>query len=109
MYMHHWFTPIQVENLFRGLNLTDADYRVEIYGNLLTRMAFLLNLPAREFTAQELNHVDPGQPLLICVRAVKPLNWQAEKPMYRDLLWTPEIKPAQSRPDTGHYGDEYQS
>jgi len=108
LYMHHWFTPIEVENLLRGLNLSEADYQVEIYGNLLTRMAFLLNMPAQEFTTQELNHVDPGQPLLICVRVVKPLDWQAEKPIYRELLWTPAMKPAQVRPDTGHYGDEYQ-
>jgi SAM-dependent methyltransferase len=107
MYMHHWFTPIQVENMFRRLGLTETNYQVQIYGNLLTRMAFLLNIPAREFTPQELNHVDPGQPLLICVRAVKPVNWQAEKPVYRDPVWTPEIKPAQLQPDTGHYGDEY--
>lgn len=107
LYMHHWFTPIEVENLLRGLNLSEADYQVEIYGNLLTRMAFLLNMPAQEFTAQELNHVDPGQPLLICVRVVKPVDWQAKKPIYRELLWTPIVKPAQVRPDTGHYGDEY--
>ncbi|MCX6049512.1 MAG: hypothetical protein NT075_30805 [Chloroflexi bacterium] len=108
LYMYHWFTPIQVENMFRRLGLTAGDYQAEIYGNLLTRMAFLLNLPAREFTSYELNHVDPGHPLLICVRAVKPVQWSAEKPVYRDPLWTPEIRPAEARPDTGHYGDEYQ-
>ena len=108
LYMYHWFTPIQVENLFRRFGLTEADFRVEVYGNLLTRQAFLLNLPAREFTAQELNYADPGQPLLICVRAVKPANWQVEKPVYQDPLWTPHSKPAELRPDTGHYGDEYQ-
>lgn len=109
LYMHHWFTPIQVHNFCRRLGLGDDDYQVETYGNLLTRMAFLLNLPARELTAQELNQVDPGHPLLVCVRIVKPALWQAEKPVYRDPLWTPDVRPAEIRPDTGHYGDEYQA
>jgi SAM-dependent methyltransferase len=108
LYMYHWFTPIGVQNLFRRLGLGDAELQVQIYGNLLTRMAFLLNIPAREFTQQELNHADPGQPLLICVRAVRPVDWQAEKPPYRDPVWTPAVKPAHSHSDTGHYGDEYQ-
>lgn len=108
LYMYHWFTPIQVQDLFRRLGLGDGDLHVAVYGNLLTRMAFLLNLPANEFTAQELDHVDPGQPLLICVRAVRPANWQVEKPVYRDPCWTPATQPATLRPDTGHYGDEYE-
>jgi hypothetical protein len=107
LYMYHWFTPIQVENLLRRVGLTESDFLVKIYGNLLTRMAFLLNEPAQAFTPAELNHVDPGQPLLICVRVVRPLEWQGEKPVYRDPLWTPAVKSAQMRADTGHYGDEY--
>lgn len=109
LYMYHWFTPIQVHNYFQQLGLQASDYQVEIYGNLLARMAFLLNIPARELTTHELNHRDPGQPLLICVRVVKPINWQAEKPAYRDVQWTPETRPAALRPDTGHYGDEYKA
>lgn len=108
LYMHHWFTPIQVENLLRGVGLTEKDFSLTIYGNLLTRMAFLLNAPANEFTPRELNHVDPGHPLLICARIVKPVDWQPEKPVYRDPLWTPSSKPATLKADTGHYGDEYQ-
>jgi hypothetical protein len=107
LYMYWWFTPIQVENLLRRLALTGADYQVEICGNLLTRMAFLLNLPAHEFTPQELDFKDPGQPLLICVRVVKPANWQAPKPEYRQPCWAPALAPAQLSPTTGHYGDEY--
>jgi SAM-dependent methyltransferase len=109
LYMYHWFTPIQVQNLFRRLGLGDADLQVKIYGNLLTRMAFLLNIPAREFTPPELDHADPGQPLLICVRAVRPPNWQGEKPPYREPVWTPSVSPAVLQADTGHYGDAYQS
>ncbi len=107
LYMYWWFTPIQVENMLRGLALTEADYTLEVYGNLLTRMAFLLNLPARELAPHELNHVDPGQPLLICARIVKPTNWQATKPTYREPPWTPTLTPAQLSPTTGHYGDAY--
>ncbi len=109
LYMHHWFTPIQVHHYLQGLGLQEQDYQVEIYGNLLARMAFLLNVPARDLTAQELNHRDPGQPLLICVRVVKPVNWQSTKPIYGEPRWTPTAKPAALRPDTGHYGDEYKA
>jgi hypothetical protein len=108
LYMYHWFTPIQVENLLRRVGLTVKDFTVQIYGNLLTRMAFLLNEPAQAFTPAELNYVDPGQPLLICVRVVRPTDWQVTPPVYRDPLWTPTVKSAQMRTDTGHYGDEYE-
>lgn len=108
LYMYWWFTPIQVENMLRRLALTETDYGIEIYGNLLTRMAFLMNLPAQELTPQELKHVDPGQPLLICARIVKPLNWQAVKPVYREPCWAPALSPAKISATTGHYGDEYE-
>jgi SAM-dependent methyltransferase len=107
LYMHWWFTPIQVQNLLRGLGLGDDDFSVTIYGNLLTRMAFLMNLPAHELTQPEMDFVDPGQPLLICVRVVKPAQWRAEKPAYREPAWTPPVAPARLSERTGHYGDEY--
>jgi len=108
LYMHHWFTPIGVHDLFQRLNLTEADYHVTTYGNLLTRMAFLLNIPAREYTPAELEHNDPGQPLLICVRAVRPMDWQVDPPPYREPRWTPSARPTSLQSDTGHYGDAYQ-
>ncbi|MEM7029742.1 MAG: methyltransferase domain-containing protein [Chloroflexota bacterium] len=107
LYMHHWFTPIQIENMLRGLALTEDDFDLSIYGNLLTRMAFLLNEPAKAFTAQERDTVDPGQPLLICARIVKPQDWQVSKPVYKDSPWIPDTPPAQLSEKTGHYGDEY--
>ena len=107
LYMYWWFTPLQVENLLRGLALTEADYSLTVYGNLLTRMAFLMNVPAREFTRRELDHIDPGQPLLICARIAKPEPWEAAKPAYRRPCWTPSLTPAQLSPATGHYGDAY--
>jgi len=108
LYMYHWPTPIAVHNLLQKLDLSEKDYQVDVYGNLMARMAFLLNLPARELTAQERDHVDPGQPLLTCARIVKPNDWSPPKPTYQDPRWQPTTAPAQISPDTGHYGDEYQ-
>jgi len=107
LYMYWWFTPIQVENMLRRLSLSGGDYEVETYGNLLTRMAFLMNLPAEELTLHELDFKDPGQPLLICARIVKPGNWQASKPTYREPCWAPPHPPTLVNPVTGHYGDTY--
>ena len=107
IYMHHWFTPIQVANLLHGLALTPTDYELRNYGNLLTKVAFLLNVPAREFTTQELDYVDPSQPLLVCVRVVKPIGWQAPKPRHHEPLWLPTGKPQQLHPETGHFGNTY--
>lgn len=108
LYMYWWFTPIQVENLLRSLTLTDKDYTLTVYGNLLTRTAFLMNIPAKEFTPGELNHIDPGQPLLICARIVKPEGWRGEKPIYCEPQWVPSSTPARVSPKTGHYGDVYE-
>ena len=91
LYMYHWATPIQVQNWLRSLDLNDDDFSITIYGNLLTRMAFLMNAPAQEFTQAELSHQDPGQPLLICARIVKPTEWSSAKPTYKALCRTPDI------------------
>ncbi|MCB0107204.1 MAG: hypothetical protein KDE53_14890 [Caldilineaceae bacterium] len=107
LYMYHWFTPIMVHNYLRGLALGEHDYALTVYGNLLTRMAFLLNLPAKELTPKERDVVDPGHPLLICARVVKPATWSAPRPPYRDPCWYPAVAPAQLNRETGHYGDEY--
>lgn len=109
LYMHHWFTPVQVHDLLQRQALTEQDYQVQIYGNLMARTAFLFNLPAKELTPHERDFVDPGQPLLICVRVTRPSDWRATKPVYREPLWTPATQPATLRADTGHYGDEYQA
>jgi SAM-dependent methyltransferase len=102
MFMYWWFTPIQVENLLRRAGLTSADYTVESFGNLFARVAYQMNLPAEELTGHELEHRDPGHPLLICVRVVKPKEWRASKPIYRDP-WRPETTPAKWNAVTGHY------
>lgn len=107
LYMHWFFTPIQVENLLRETELDENDYQVSIYGNLLARSAFLMSLPARELTAHERDFCDPGQPLLICVRVVRPAGWQCAKPEKRELRWLPAGAPLHSNLETGHYGDAY--
>jgi SAM-dependent methyltransferase len=101
-FMHWWFTPIQVENLLRRAGLSSADYTIEVFGNLFSRIAYQMNMPAEELARHELEYVDPGHPLLICVRAVKPSHWQAPKLEYGDP-WQPEVTPAEWNPETGHY------
>jgi SAM-dependent methyltransferase len=107
IYMHWFFTPIQVENLLRGLGLNAADFQLRTYGNLLSKTAFLMNWPARELTPSERNHCDPGQPLLICARIVRPNPWQCVKPGEQKPRWLPDGAPLHMHPATGHYGDAY--
>jgi hypothetical protein len=102
MFMYWWFTPIQVDNLLRRAGLSSADYRMETFGNLFTRVAYQMNLPAEELAKRELDQADPGHPLLICVRAVKPTDWRVPPPTYRDP-WYPDTSPAQWNAETGHY------
>ena len=107
MYMHWWFTPIHVDDMLHRVGLTESDYQVEIFGNLLSRVAYLMNLPAAELTPEELDTKDPGQPMLICVRAVKPADWQAARPAYRDPAYLPSTPARKHSPTTRHYGDHY--
>jgi len=109
LYMHHWFTPIQVHDLLHRTGLTTSDYTTQIYGNLMARMAFLLNLPARDLTPHERDLVDPGQPLMMGVRVVKPMDWQSQPPTLRELQWTPRDAPSVMRADTRQYGDQYKN
>ncbi len=105
MYMFWWFTPIQVDNMFRRMGLGASDYEIKSDGNLFARIAYQMNMPAEELSRDELDHVDEGHPLLISVRAVKPRNWQAARPAYRDA-WVPDGTPAKWNPVTGHYPPE---
>jgi hypothetical protein len=107
LYMYWWFTPLHVEEMLHRLGLARTDYILEGKGNLFTRFAFQMNLMAEELTDAELTYDDPGHPLLLCVRVVKPAQWQAEKPVYREPLVRPQLPPAQLSSSTGHYGDEY--
>jgi SAM-dependent methyltransferase len=105
LFMHWWFTPLQVHNLLRRAGLYSADYEVEVFGNLFSRLAYQLNMPAEELTARELDYVDPGHPLLICARVVKPLHWVARKPAYISP-WLPETTPARWNGAEGHYAKQ---
>jgi SAM-dependent methyltransferase len=96
------FTPLQVENLFRRCGLADTDYSLELFGNLFARVAYQMNIPADELTRGELEHVDPGHPLLICARIVKPKGWRVPRPAPL-TPWLPDVTPARWNPVTGHY------
>ena len=109
MYLYWAFTPIQVVNLLHQSGLTETDYQMDVYGNLFTRVAYQMNLTAEELTHQELEFLDPGHPLLICVRVVKPISWHGSKPVYREPHWLPKVKPALWHPVTGFYSDDYLS
>ncbi|NER33285.1 MAG: methyltransferase [Oscillatoria sp. SIO1A7] len=100
MFLYHWFTPIGVDNLLRKIGLTDADYTLEVYGNLFARVAYQINMPAEELTKSELENKDTHYPVLICARVVKPAQWQAPQPEYLEP-WHPQSKPAVWSPITG--------
>jgi hypothetical protein len=102
LFLFWWFTPIQVDNLMRSIGLTEHDYTLTIYGNLFARIAYEMNVPAEELTRRELQYVDPGHPVLICARVVKPPGWSATAPGYHEA-WTPRMQPARWNPVTGHY------
>ena len=107
LYMHWFFTPIQVENLLCALGLGCNDYTLAVYGNLLAKTAFLMNMPVRELTPRERDTCDRGQPLLICARIVRPVDWQCARPPAQDPHWLPDAAPLRLHPETGHYGDAY--
>lgn len=102
LFVFSWFTPIQVENLLRRAGLGADHFSLTIDGNLFARMAYQVNLPAEELTRREREHRDPGHPLLISARIVKPVDWQGERPAYRDP-WLPATTPAIWNRATGHY------
>jgi glycosyltransferase involved in cell wall biosynthesis/SAM-dependent methyltransferase len=70
----YWgFGPLAIEELFGAMfPQTHLDFKV--HGNVLASIAFLQGLAAEELTQKELDHYDELYPLLITVRAVKPLK-----------------------------------
>src|SRR5215831_18684412 len=40
LFLYRWYTPIQVENLLRRTGLSNTDYKIEIFGNLFSRIAY---------------------------------------------------------------------
>jgi SAM-dependent methyltransferase len=102
MFVHWWFTPLQVQNLLRRQGLDEQGFTLVIDGNLFARVAYQMNLPAEELTAEERDFRDEGHPLLISARIVKPDRWAAPRPEYRDP-WLPGGTPEPWDPVTGHY------
>lgn len=102
LFVHHWFTPIEVENRMRTAGLTEKDFAVTIDGNLFARVAYQMNLPAEELTGDERDRADAGHPLLICVRAMKPNRWNGVRPVYQDP-WLPAGPATTWNERDGHY------
>ena len=102
LFVYWQFTPLQVANLLREAGLPAENFDVEVYGNLFARVAYQMNMSAEELTTTELDHVDEGHPLLICVRIAKPHDWSLPKPKLR-TPWVPNVEPARWNPVTGHY------
>ena len=68
----YWrFTSQSLRRLLEE-RFSEADVRIEVYGNVLAATAFLHGLAAEELTREELDHRDPDYELLIGVRAQKP-------------------------------------
>jgi hypothetical protein len=68
----YWrFTTLSARKLFSERFPADR-ITVEAHGNVLTSMAFLHGLVARELRAEELDYRDANYEMLITLRAVKP-------------------------------------
>jgi SAM-dependent methyltransferase len=102
LFVHWWFTPLQVQNLLRRQGLDDGNFVLVSDGNLFARVAYQMNLPVEELGAEERDFRDEGHPLVIGARVVKPEGWAAARPEYRDP-WLPAGPPEPWHPVTGHY------
>jgi peptidoglycan/xylan/chitin deacetylase (PgdA/CDA1 family)/glycosyltransferase involved in cell wall biosynthesis len=65
-------TEASARKLFAEAFPIDA-FEVTAYGNVMTCAAFLYGLSTEELTPADLDHVDPTFPLVIAIRAVKPI------------------------------------
>jgi hypothetical protein len=67
----YWrFTSLSATKLFEEFFLKD-NITVEVYGNVLTAVAFLEGLASRELNKSEFNFKDPDYEVIISVRAIK--------------------------------------
>ncbi|RPI71340.1 MAG: methyltransferase [Desulfobacteraceae bacterium] len=70
----YWrFTDLSARLLFSEV-FGPENVLIETHGNVLTAIAFLHGLSAKELKPAELSYHDPNYQLLITVRAVKPLK-----------------------------------
>ena len=69
----YWrLTALTCERLF-GDAFADGRVDVRAHGNVLTAVAFLVGMAAEELSSRELDLVDPFFPVLVTVRATKPV------------------------------------
>jgi SAM-dependent methyltransferase len=64
------FMPVAFSELIRDVFDTD-EFAVEVYGNLLSAVAYLNGIAARELRSTELDVTDPLFPVIVCGRAVR--------------------------------------
>lgn len=65
------FTPPGLEELLRR-SCPEGEIEVEGHGNVLSITAFLMGLSTDELRPKELEHCDPGFPLVACARVRRP-------------------------------------
>lgn len=65
------FTAVSAKQLFQEV-FPAENIQVESFGNVLAATAFLQGLAVQEVRKNELDYYDPGYPVTITVRAVKP-------------------------------------
>ena len=69
----YWaLTPLSAARLFAEV-FGEQNVEVLTYGNVLTSVAFLEGMASRELTSRELDAQDPQFPMLVAVRACRPL------------------------------------
>jgi peptidoglycan/xylan/chitin deacetylase (PgdA/CDA1 family) len=88
----YWrLTEASARTLFAAAFPIDA-FEVTAYGNVMTCSAFLYGLSLEEMARADLDHADPRFPLVIAIRAVKPVL------VGRTLSGPPEAGPDKVRP-----------
>jgi hypothetical protein len=65
------FTSQSARRLFED-HFAPENLEINLYGNVLTAVAFLYGLAAQELQTAEMDHQDPDYEMIIAVRAVKP-------------------------------------
>jgi SAM-dependent methyltransferase len=70
----YWaLTPLSAARLFTE-SFGEHNVEVSTYGNVLTSVAFLEGMASRELTSRQLDAQDPQFPMLVAVRAFRPLT-----------------------------------
>lgn len=69
-------TPLSARRLFEEV-FGEDNVEVRAYGNVLSSVAFLEGMAAQELRPAELDHLDSQYPMLVAVRAQRPLTDEA--------------------------------